>query len=140
MIASHTREHSAYMSEILDQFGRHLETLDYTIEGSDDDVREAQHGDYWNFAMTEQSGGVLLQSFISVRPGAEAEDVHRFINAMQSQFIVTRIYLDEDDDVAIEAWWPLSEYKANGFETFIDAWNRDIALMGRHPEVTEILA
>jgi hypothetical protein len=129
------------MSDILEAFSRHLETLDYTIEeGAEPGVLEAQHSDYWNVAMTEQSGGVLFQSFISVRPGADADDVHRFVNAMQSQFIVTRIYLDDEDDVAIEAWWPLAEYQAEGFERFIDAFNRDVAMMGRHPEVTEVLA
>ena len=51
---------------------------------------------------------------------------------------MVRLYLDEDRDLALEAWWP-PIFEEEAFALFIRAWNRDISLIARHSEMDELL-
>lgn len=128
------------MADILERMETHLATLGYEVgPGEKPETRTASHAEYWNFAFAEQSGGVLFQSFIETRSETELQAFFKFMSSLQRQTIVARVYVEEDGDLAIEAWWPGEDYRAEAFERFVEAWNRDIALIGRHPKVGEFL-
>lgn len=126
------------MDEILERIETHLGTLEYSVVERDEGVFEASHDRFWRFCFAHQSDGVLFQSFIGVRGDADLRDFFEFINAIERRTILAKMYLEEEGDLAIEAWWA-GDYRADAFEQFVDAWNHDIALLSRHPQVEDFL-
>ncbi len=126
------------MSDWLERVGEALEQLDYRVERRDEEVYEAMHEERWNFVYTPDVGGLLLRSSIEAREAASDLELYDLIDEVHAEAAVLRIYLDDDRDLALEAWWP-PLFQSEAFEMFIRAWNRDISLIARHPDIDELL-
>ena len=126
------------MSELLDAIGEQLESQDYTVEEKGEEIFEARHPERWNFVFTQDVGGVLLRSSIGTQQTAADLELYDLINDVHSDSAVLRIYLDEDGDLALEAWWP-PIFEEEAFEMFVQAWNHDISLIAGHDEAAELL-
>lgn len=126
------------MSEFLDQITEALEQFGYTIDDHGDEVFEASHQERWNFVYTQDVGGLLLRSSIEAAATASDLELYDLINDVHNEAAVIRMYLDDDGDLALEAWWPPA-FDPDAFEMFVQAWNRDISLIARHDDIDELL-
>ena len=127
------------MSDLLEQIGEHLEKMGYVIEGRGEEIFEAVHESRWNFVFTADVGGVLFRSSIEAKPNASDLELYDLINEISAEAAVMRLYLDEDRDLALEAWWPPT-FDPEAFELFIQGWNRDISVIAKHPDIDELLS
>lgn len=126
------------MSDLLDAVVERLESLEYTVEDRGEEIFEAQHDERWNFVFTQDVGGVLLRSSIGTQSTAADLELYDLINDVHSDAAVLRMYLDQDGDLALEAWWP-PMFAEDPFEMFIRAWNHDISLIAGHEAAGDLL-
>ncbi len=125
--------------EHLQQIANHLEFLGYELKSREDSGYGARHEKHWNFVFANKVGGVLIQFFIGVEDGHDEATLHRYVNDLNKDAVVTRFFIDGDGDFAGEAWWP-PMYDKVKFGTFLEAWHHDGALVARHESSREILA
>ncbi len=112
-----------------DRFREHLSFLGYAVEEqADNDQLVARHDSHANVVMRSFGGGVLLQSFYTMkrdREGLRATALE-LINRFNEKAKLTRFYIDKDGDLAIEALF-LIEYDREDFGLFMETYNDDIA-------------
>ncbi|MBU0551374.1 hypothetical protein KKF91_12465 [Myxococcota bacterium] len=128
-------------TDFMQQLGAHLEFLGYDITQRDSTTvsYSAKHAKYWNFVFANKVGGVLFQFFIGTEDGAGQETLLEYVNDLNRDAVVSRFFIDKDNDFAGEAWWPPIYDKAK-FGAFIDAWHHDGSLVARHDKSRELLA
>ena len=126
------------MGELLDNARNFLEEHGYRVTTKAEGIREATAEGKWNFVFTEDVGGLLLRSSIPTTDGVADLKLYDLINDLHEESVVVRFYLDDDRDLALEAWWPPA-FEADAFEVFLRAWNHDISLVARHPALEELL-
>lgn len=126
------------MSDVMQKVRLQLEQLDYELEEKEPGVFEADRSDRWHFLLTENLGGLVFRTYIGTREEASTEALHAMINDVQREAFVASLYLDEEGDLTVEAWWP-ETFAAEPFERFVQAWNRDMSILGKHPEIVDLL-
>lgn len=126
------------MSDLMRKVRLQLEQLDYELEQKEEGVYEADRTDRWHFLLTENLGGLVFRTYIGTREDAPVEALHGMINDVQRQAFVASLYLDEEGDLTVEAWWP-DTFAGEAFERFVQAWNRDLSILGNHPDVVDLL-
>ncbi len=128
------------MTAVLDDVKDHLEFLGYRVKEKPEaeGVYGATHDKRWHFVFNEQVGGIFFRSFVPTDDVATNAELESFVNDLHTKAIVARFYIDEDGDLAIEAWWP-NIYERSAFGTFVDAWNQDIGAMIQHPKTEDLL-
>jgi len=116
-----------------DAITTHLEFHGYT-RGDDEEWLSFSHEERLSFTVQSYQGGILIQSWFGGTDYADqhASEFHAVVNDMNAAATVMRLYVDDDGDLAMEAWYP-GEYKKDTFSAFLDAWVDDGAtLLGVH--------
>ncbi len=118
----------------------HLEFHGYT-RGDEEGWLTFSHEERLSFTMQSYQGGILLQSWFGGTEYA-AQNPNEFrlvVNSMNTSATVMRLYVDEDGDLAMEAWYP-GTYNKETFTAFLDAWIADgETLLGSHYEALSSL-
>ena len=116
---------------VLDQICNHLQVLGYktsTKVVKDDKVIMVTHHHGRHFALRELNDGLLFTTIFHSSDFAQKdrEGYLNFINAMNQDITVARIYTDYDADLMFEAWLPYN-YEETSFNKFLELWNFDTA-------------
>ena len=106
-----------------DDYKTHLEFLGYTVTDADKALL-AKHPQNFNIFVRSYNGGVLINSVFSGTDKAKSDRIGllNFLNDMNSGSVAARYYVDKDNDVIIEGWYPGS-YDKPRFSLFIDKYN-----------------
>jgi hypothetical protein len=118
----------AARAEVFDKAGelsQHLEFLGYTVtEEPENDRIVAKHQRNYNFTVKSFRGGLLLTTFLTMNTplGADRERVLEVVNKLNADAEVVRYYLDSDEDLAIEGWFP-GAYDKTDFGLFLENYN-----------------
>jgi len=82
--------------------------------------------------MTRWAGGILFATIFACDDNAKRDrsSYLELINSLNNKAAIARFYADEDSDFFIEAWHP-DHYDRTGFGIFIEAWDRDCALLAK---------
>jgi hypothetical protein len=126
------------MGQLLDAATTWLEALDYSTTPKAEGIREASAEGRWNFVYTEDVGGLLLRSSIPTTDGVADLKLYDLVNDLHAESVAIRFYLDDEGDLALEAWWPPVD-DPEAFEVFMQAWDHDVALVARHPAIGDLL-
>jgi len=124
---------SADIPEEADAITTHLEFHGYT-RGDEESWLTFSHEERLSFTMQSYQNGILLQSwFGGTEYAAEHPDeFHAVVNSMNAAATVMRLYVDDDGDLTMEAWYP-GPYDKGTFTAFLEAWVNDGAgLLGAH--------
>lgn len=105
---------------------KHLEKKhDYKVEKGDDQL-VAKHVDWLNVRIKELSGGLYFFSYFETS-AYDRDDLIELCNTQNRKKAVgTRLYVDDEDDVIVEGWYP-GEYDKDSFEAFMEMWHTDTA-------------
>jgi hypothetical protein len=106
-----------------DDYKSHLEFLGYTVEAGDKSLI-AKHPENYNISVRAYNGGVLVVTFFGTTDKAKSDRVgfYDFLNALNSDAVAARYYVDNEDDVIVEAWYP-GTYDRSRFGLFLDKFN-----------------
>ena len=126
------------MGHLLEAVTSWLEESGYTTTPKDEGIREATAEGKWNFVYTEDVGGLLLRSSIPTTGGVADLKLYDLVNDLHEESVVIRFYLDDERDLALEAWWPPVD-DSRAFEIFMRAWDHDISLVARHSGIGDLL-
>ncbi|MBD3368476.1 MAG: hypothetical protein GF405_09950 [Candidatus Eisenbacteria bacterium] len=124
---------SADIPEHAEEITTHLEFNGYTA-GEEDGWLTFSHPERLSFTMQTYQGGILLQSWFggTEYAGEHPGEFHTVVNSMNAGATTMRLYVDNDGDLAMEAWYP-GTYDKETFSSFLDAWEDDGAtLLGSH--------
>lgn len=118
----------------------HLEFRGYSWE-EEEGWLTFVHEERLPFILMAFRGGILIQSwFDGTEYAAEHSDEFRIVvNSLNTSATVMRFYIEEDGDLAMEAWYP-GTYNKQTFSAFVDAWIEDSSvLLGSHYDALSTL-
>jgi hypothetical protein len=126
----------ASLPEDVDAIVNHLEFLGYTVTQNNEAIR-AEHATNLSVFIRQYQGGLLVSAFFG---GSDYGKSHKdawlnLVNTLNEQATVARYYIDSDDDLAIEGYYPGS-YRKDSFGVFLDNFNQ---VPGNIAELHEIL-
>ncbi|MFC1525970.1 hypothetical protein ACFL6X_04065 [Candidatus Latescibacterota bacterium] len=102
---------------------KHLEKKhDYKVEKTDDGL-QAKHVDWLNIKITEYKGGLLFWAYLETSQH-DRGDLLELANVLSLNATASRAYVDDEDDLIFEAWFP-GKYDDDRFETLLEAWHND---------------
>lgn len=111
----------------LDQASNHLQFLGYEITDSGESKR-ARHSQRWNMVFKVYKDGLLFSAYLTgsdhAKQSGNRTEYLELVNALNRAASVTRFYLDDDQDLVMEAVWP-GEYERERFGAFMDLWDTD---------------
>jgi hypothetical protein len=119
------------VESVFDEFLDHLEYLGYNIEEDyDGSIFLAKHECFPNFIIKYKAAGIL---FYTLAKCNELVDIDRpgFIerlNELNSRSMVLRFWVDEDNDLIMDAWCS-KHYDRAGFAIFMDLLIGDMRLL-----------
>jgi hypothetical protein len=115
----------------MDQMKEHLEYLGYEIEKLGEDGFHARHGTFFNLTFKKYGFGVLATAFFDLNDAGKQSrlDLLKRVNAYNREARVTRCYVDEDGDLAVEGWYA-SAYEKVSFGAFMQGLNEDCRFLG----------
>jgi hypothetical protein len=126
---------SAEMPAEADAIATHLEFYGYT-RGDEEGWLTFSHDEKLSFTMQSYQGGILMQSWFggTAYSAEHPDEFHSVVNSMNAAATVMRLYVDDDGDLAMEAWYP-GAYSKEIFTSFLEAWIEDgEMLLGSHYE------
>lgn len=100
----------------------------YEIEDRADHVWFAQHDELPAMFIVAGSGGFLFRAYFGGVQTALGESPLKQANRLNVGAVASRFFLDEDDDLVVEAWHPHG-YDSTAFDAFLTAWLQDIGAM-----------
>ncbi len=108
-----------------DDIVKHLEYMGYECSISNTKIT-AKHKTKLSFDLIEYDNGVLIKSWFPKKTKAIEEYplYLKMINSLNNSLTASRCYIDSDNDLIIEAWYP-GIYEKKAFTIFIDAWEKD---------------
>jgi hypothetical protein len=109
----------------MQQFLSHLTERGYEVEERAETVWIASHDDLPAMFIVEGVGGFLLRAYFGGLQRTPRESPLQQANRLNRSAVASRFFYDDDDDLVVEAWHPLT-YDAEGFNAFLDAWMRDL--------------
>jgi hypothetical protein len=106
-----------------DDYRQHFEFLGYTVEDGEKSLF-AKHPDRLDVSIRSFNGGVLIVTIFGTTARAKKDrpGFLTFLNAMNTDAVVGRYYVDDEDDVIIEGWYP-GTYDRTRFGLFLDNFN-----------------
>ncbi len=109
----------------LEDVKTHLEFLGYDIK-DDNSVVTAKHSQKLNMIFKPFNGGLLFTAVFTSNDYAkqDMEGFLKFINGINQNACVARVYADKDVDLLFEGWYPDTYNKAQ-FGLFMELWDRD---------------
>jgi CspA family cold shock protein len=113
----------------MEQIGSHLEKLGYTVmhkATGANSVLVARHRKKKKIALRMRNGGILCTSIFHSTDFAKEnrEGYLDFINAMNQEVAVARVYADYEADLLFEAWLP-DTLDRESLATFLGLWHYD---------------
>jgi hypothetical protein len=104
---------------------KHLEFMGYEVSMDDERIL-ANHSSNLNILIKSYRGGMLVTSYFR---GTEYGQSNKsswltLINELNQNAAAARYYVDNDGDMAIEAYYP-GDYNKKSFSAFLDAFNLD---------------
>ncbi len=106
----------------------HLEFLGYECDLIESGIR-ARHSSKIHLFITNAFGGIRMQTgFPGNSPHTDVGSRYRVTNALMNRFSVMQIFWSEDGSLFAMAWMP-GRYEKGRFAIFMEAWDRDIALL-----------
>jgi len=114
---------SAGPFEDSDQYKTHLEFLGYTVTETEKALL-AKHPSHFNIYVRTYQGGILINSIFGTSAKGKKDRIGllTFLNDMNRGSVAARYYVDKDDDVIIEGWFP-GTYDKSRFSVFLDKYN-----------------
>jgi len=114
------------MDNLVQSVSKHLEFYGYDVE-FEEDILKATHTTNIDFWAWPQKGGLLIRAVVGLAPTAKDDllGVYAFLNAANELSIVSRYLLDEEDFMAIEAWFP-PYYERKPFAAFFEQFLEDV--------------
>ncbi|MFP4624276.1 MAG: YbjN domain-containing protein [Gemmatimonadota bacterium] len=103
----------------------HLAQRGYELEERAENVWFAGHGDFPAMFVLVGMGGFILRAYFADVKSAPRETPLQQANRLNREAVASRFYLDDDQDLVVEAWHP-GEYEEKAFDAFLDAWLRDL--------------
>lgn len=100
----------------------HLKKHDYRVTKEDEYLR-AKHDDWLNMTVRGYKGGLLLRAWLETSR-QDTDDLETLANVLNYKATATRIYIDDENDLIYETWFP-GEYDKGRFEALLDAWHED---------------
>lgn len=111
----------------------HLEFLGYQCDLVEAGIR-AKHFSKIPLYITYAFGGIRMQTgFPGKTPDPDSDSRYRVSNALIKEFSVARLYWSDDGNLFAVAWMP-GRYEKARFALFIEAWDRDTALLRKYYE------
>ena len=111
----------------LEQASNHLQFLGYEITDSGES-KLARHSEKWNMVFKSYKGGLLFTAYLTGSDYAKNRrnetEYLKLINALNHAASVARFYIDDDQDLVMEAVWP-ADYDRSQFGAFMDLWDHD---------------
>jgi hypothetical protein len=106
-----------------DSYKNHLEFLGYTVTETEKALL-AKHPQNFNIYVRAYQGGILINSIFGTSPKGKKDRIGllTFLNDMNRGSVAARYYVDKEDDVIIEGWYPGAYDKAR-FSLFLDKYN-----------------
>ncbi len=116
----------------------HLEFLGYTIEDLKDEGVRASHPTYFNAQFRDYRGGILVSLYFTAKAKASEDRLgfHEVVNTLNQAAIAARYYVDDDDNLRVEAYYP-GTYERQRFATFLTSWNDITAQIRSTQEVLQ---
>ena len=114
----------------MEQIGSQFEALGYTVirkVSGADGVLMARHRKKKNMALRMRNGSVLCTSIFHSTDFAKEDRAGYldFINAVNQEVAIARVYADYEADLLFEAWLP-DKLDITTLGTFLELWNDDI--------------
>lgn len=100
----------------------HLKKHDYRIT-KEDSYLTAKHDDWLNVTVREYKGGLLLRAYLETTQ-YDADDLATLCNKLNYNSTVARMYIDNENDLIFECWFP-GQYDKDRFEALLEAWHND---------------
>jgi Putative bacterial sensory transduction regulator len=122
-----------------DDYKTHLEFLGYTVTETDKALL-AKHPQNFNVYVRTYQGGVLINSIFGTSPKGKKDRIGllTFLNDMNRGSVAARYYVDKEDDVIIEGWYP-GAYDKTRFSLFLDKYNLISQQMRKSPVAKQML-
>jgi len=132
--ASGLQAESAVIKEPLIE---HLEFLGYECDVVEGGIR-AKHLSKIHLYITNAFGGIRFQTgFPGKNPSSDETSRYVVTNSLMKQFSVLQLYWSEEGSLFAMAWIP-GRYEKGRFALFMEAWDRDIALLRHNHEKLKI--
>lgn len=113
---------------VKDPLIQHLEFLGYECDQVEQGIR-AKHVSKIHIYITFFNGGIRFQTGFPGKPmEPSGEPRYRISNRLAKQMKALQIYWSEDGNLFAMAWMP-GTYEKSRFSVFIDAWEKDTALL-----------
>lgn len=117
----------------------HLQQLGYTVNYLEEDsIFTLEHAEYWSFMIAPMGGGAMLRASFTTVPSAPRPALCALANELNSDAAVARFYADDQGGFNLEAWWP-PVYDGQAFQSFVDAWQHDSALLAQNAQAGTLL-
>ena len=113
---------------------KHLKKLDYEVEKGDESV-SATHESELNLSVREYKDGLLIRAWLETSDES-VKTLRKLCNTLNYNATVARMYIDDEDDLIFEAWYP-GEYDKDKFDTFMEAWQNDTS--GQYSRIKDAL-
>jgi len=99
-----------------------LEKNDYKVELSSERL-SATHAQWLNMTIRSYKGGLLLRAWLETTE-YKTDDLETLANKLNYGATATRIYIDDENDLIFEAWFP-GQFEREMFEKLLEAWHND---------------
>jgi len=113
---------------------KHLKKLDYDVEKKDESL-SAEHDSELNVTVREYKDGLLVRAWLETSDES-TRTLRKLCNKLNYNATVARMYIDDEDDLIFEAWYP-GEYDKDQFDIFMEAWQSDTS--GQYSRITDAL-
>lgn len=104
----------------------HLEFLGFEVT-LEEGKMVTTHTTRLDMTIQQWEGGLLFTNFGNPTPYAlkNLKNLMRFINKLNSKAGAGRYYLNEHNQIIIEAYYP-GDYNKKSFSTFLDIWEKEL--------------
>jgi len=102
---------------------KHLEKKhDYRVS-KEDNYLSAKHDKWLNMTLREYKGGILMRAYLETSQ-YDRDDLEALCNKLNYSATAARMYIDNEDDLIFECWFP-GKYDKDRFEALLEAWHND---------------